>query len=388
VIDNKLKNIFILIFLLVLSCSSKNSKKDMEIPEEIAVTDQIMSDIPESENTADLDAIYEYENGEKDQVEQEIIPAEDQGVMDSMEDCGIDTEQDGDADILPEDMENPFILPECPKFASPVTAGFIQNPLIKEASGIVESHKNPGILWIHNDSGDAANIYAVSTTGISMGIFVLEGVKAVDWEDIALGPGPDSQKTYLYAGDIGDNAESRPDVKIYRVAEPEVKSIPDPPYVTLQDVETFTLKYPDEAHNAETLLVDPLNGDVYIAVKTGNGISPVFRAHAPLSSIGTITMEAVATLTFGKEPLAGSAPTTGGDISADGDEIAIRTYDSAFIWRRIPGGTIAEAFATEPCPIPLANEVQGEALGFSADGNDYYTVSEGSSIPIYFYKRK
>ena len=94
------------------------------------------------------------------------------------------------------------------------------------------------------------------------------------------------------------------------------------------------------------------------------------------------------TLTFGAAPLPGNTTTTGGDISPAGDLIAIRTYSAAFAWRRVAGATIADALATPPCPIPLAKEGQGEALGFASDGGGYFTLSEGKFVPLSFYARK
>ena len=275
----------------------------------------------------------------------------------------------------------------CPNFAAGVLTG--RTPLvgITEASGIAASRRNPGTLWIHNDSGAGPRVYALSTMGATLAIYDLGGASARDWEDIAVGPGPVAGTSYLYVGDIGDNAESRTSIDVYRVAEPDVKSGSPTTPSTLGGVERFTLTYPDRAHNAETLLVDPQNGDVYVVAKSSDGISPVFRAAAPLK-VGTTTLERVAVLRFGVAPLVGNRTTTGGDISAAGDEIAIRSYDSAFLWHRAPGVTIADALATAPCPIPLQKELQGEALGFASDGSGYYSVSEGSIQPIYFYARR
>jgi len=170
------------------------------------------------------------------------------------------------------------------------------------------------------------------------------------------------------------------------VNEPTAQGGLFPGTVDVDGVERFDLKYPDEAHNAETLMVDPVNGDIYIVVKSGDGESPIFRAAAPLDPDNDIVMEYVLTLTFGEGALPGDTETTAGDISRDGSLIAIRTYDHAFMWRRIPGATIAEALQTEPCPVPLKDEGQGEALGFSSGGGrDYYTLGEGSMVGISFY---
>ena len=278
-------------------------------------------------------------------------------------------------------------LPACPTFANGVEIAKVQKTAINEASGIVESRKTPGVFFVHNDSGDSARVFAVGKDGKDLGTFVFGGAGAIDWEDIALGPGPKAGETYLYAGDIGDNPSSRPNVKIYRAVEPKVEPSAAPTTTTLSGIETFTLEYPDGAHNAETLLVDPVTSDLFIVVKA-DGNSPVFRAKAPLSSASPITMDKVATLVFGSGSLPGGKTTTGGDISAQGDLIAVRTYGSAFAWRRTPGTSVGEAFLTEPCPIPLHAEQQGEALGFLADGSAYVTVSEGVSQPLHRFDKQ
>jgi hypothetical protein len=278
-------------------------------------------------------------------------------------------------------------LPACPTYAKGVNGGNIKNSLLTEASGVVASRKTPGLLWIHNDSGDSARVFAVGQDGKNLGIYSFQGASATDWEDIAIGPGATLGESYLYVGDIGDNAMERSNIRIYRVAEPMVNLGGGPQDVTLDNVERFTLAYPDGPHNAETLLVDPLTGDVYIVAKASSGVSPIFRAAAPLSSAGTITMEAVGSRTFGAAPLNGDPLTTGGDIAALGNLIAVRTYASAYLWRRPSGMSVAQAFQGEPCVIPIESEQQGEAIGFAADGSGYFTTSEFADQPIYFYAK-
>ncbi len=75
-----------------------------------------------------------------------------------------------------------------------------------ESSGLVVSKKNPNTIWVNNDSGDTARLFAISTTGALRGIYALDGATAFDWEDIAMGPGPKKNVPYLYVGDTGDNA--------------------------------------------------------------------------------------------------------------------------------------------------------------------------------------
>lgn len=292
---------------------------------------------------------------------------------------------DAAPDAAPPDAA-PETLPPCPTFGSATVAA--RTPLleVREASGLVASRLTPGVFWLHNDSGDTARVFAVDSNSLvaARATYTFSGVTANDWEDLAIGPGPEAGAPYLYVGDHGDNGTSRDAVQVYRVKEPANPSGTG----TFPTSERFELVYPDGPHDAESLLVDPRTGDVYIVVKAVSGASPVFRAAAPLSSAAPITLEQVASLTFGAGALAGDTTTTGGDISPSGAELLVRTYDTAFIWRRTASATVAEALATEPCPVPLATEGQGEAIGFAADGSAYYSTGEGSSIAISAYARQ
>lgn len=277
---------------------------------------------------------------------------------------------------------------DCPAFADAETTGNLESVELTEASGIVASRKHAGVLWLHNDSGDSARVFAASTTGKHLGTFTLAAVQAVDWEDIAIGPGPTPNADYLYLGDIGDNAAQRPEIRVNRLLEPMVSSGQSPVTVSISDVETFVLSYEDGAHDAETLLVDPVSGELLIVTKQAVGPSLVFRAGPLPSGGGSVTLTQTTSLAFGVSPLLGSNLTTAGDISASGAFIAIRSYTHAFLWRRGPGQSVSAALGGEPCPIPLLLQPQGESLGFAGDGQGYYTVSEGTGPPLHFYARE
>src|SRR5262245_55994952 len=59
---------------------------------------------------------------------------------------------------------------------------------LSETSGIVGSPSLPGTLWVHNDSGNSASFFAISSAGSLQGQFSLSGATNTDWEDIAIGP--------------------------------------------------------------------------------------------------------------------------------------------------------------------------------------------------------
>jgi hypothetical protein len=99
--------------------------------------------------------------------------------------------------------------------------GTLHSPRVKESSGIAASRAHPGVLWTHNDSGDEAYVYGTDLAGADRGVVRIRGARAVDWEDMALGPCLTQPGACLYIADTGDNEMARKSVVIYAVAEPD-----------------------------------------------------------------------------------------------------------------------------------------------------------------------
>lgn len=270
---------------------------------------------------------------------------------------------------------------EDPNFGERQDLGLIAYDPINEASGIAMSRKNPNVLWTHNDSGDQARLFAFNLQGSHLGVYNIDGIVNRDWEDIAVGPGPDDNETYIYIGDIGDNSAQHDLKFIYRIPEPMVDSNQAPLDTAISLAETITFQYPDGNRDAETLMVDPLTKDIYIISKRESQVK-VYLAAYPQSTTQTITLEQVATLNL--------TLTVGGDISPSGLEILIKTYTTMNYWCRTPEQTLSQAFENEPVTVPYISELQGEAVGWTSDQMGYYTISEepgGIPAHLYFYPR-
>jgi hypothetical protein len=260
------------------------------------------------------------------------------------------------------------------------TTGKLQSPDLKETSGLAVSAKNPGTLWLNNDSGDSARVFAVSPEGVLRGIAPLEGATAIDWEDIAIGPGPTAKSPFLYVGDIGDNGASRPNIVVYRVAEPTV--IGDGGTTPLTGVDALTFTYPDGAHDAEALMVDPRSGEIYIIIKQlAGGPAAVYRAPAGLAGGSTTMLTKVGEISLPRGPLVFAV--TASDISRDGRVIGLRTYGGVRLWTLGPKQAVMDALAAKPCDGPIPLEPQGESIGLKPDGRGYFTVSEGAGVPLH-----
>jgi hypothetical protein len=254
---------------------------------------------------------------------------------------------------------------------TPRVTGRAQPAAATELSGLVLSRSQPGVLWTHNDSGDRARVLALAPDGRQLADVDITGADAVDWEDIA------ATKDALYLGDIGDNAAARETIAVYRVPEPRV------PATGPADAQRLTLRYPDGAHDAEALLVDPTNGALVIVTKDLRGASRIYTAIPSPTEVTTLRLAGTLALGIGEA-------VTAGDVSADGRTVALRTYDRAFVWTRKPGRSVPATLLGKSC-TPKANllaEGQGEALALTRDGRRFYTVPEGPSPSIRIYRHR
>lgn len=267
-------------------------------------------------------------------------------------------------------------------YGRPVKLGRLQDPSITESSGLAASRANPGLLWTHNDSGHDPLVYCIDTTGASCGTWTVTGAHARDWEDIAVGPGPVVGESYLYIGDIGDNGRTARTVTIYRIPEPHVDparlSDPGRPHVTAA-ADALQLRYPDGPHDAETLLVHPFTGDLYVVSK--EVVSGVYKAPAPVNGSTITTLDLIAELSI----FANLSDRTGGAISPDGRRVALSTYGGAFelvldTSARTPFDSI---WSQTPTRIASTSLAQLEAITYGADGRGVFMTGEGPHSPIF-----
>ena len=253
----------------------------------------------------------------------------------------------------------------CDSYTIVDTIGVVEADGLTEASGAAYSRTLGDVMWAHNDSRDGPRVYAVGPSGEDLGVYVVGGALAFDWEDMAAGPGPDAGMSYLYFGDVGDNFGIRDgQVTIYRVREPVALPLDGViPFAT-----ALSLRYPDHTYNAEAIFVDPVEGDLYVVTKDESE-TRVYGADAEDPGTTVVVMDLIAVLGLGAE-------VTGADMTWDGSAIAFRGYDTVWMWRREVGDSVAQALERAPCEGASATEIQGEALAFDRSAA-YITVSEG-----------
>jgi hypothetical protein len=266
----------------------------------------------------------------------------------------------------------PLDCSPCLTWAGPQILSPLPAPL-EELSGLAASRAHRGVLYAHNDSGDAARFFAFRYDGELLGEFHLEGADARDWEDMALGPCEEA--TCVYLADFGDNLQSRTDYALYRVREPDVAAT-RPAGEQSVPYQRFRFDYPDNhAHNAETLLVHPLTGDIYVLTKEASGIrGHVFKFPRPLAPDARVTL---IDLGLAPVPTPDDLMLTGGAISPCGDAVLLRLYNRIVELRVPDGGPFEAVFRATPTDVPTPiDEPQGEAVTWGPDGQSYFTASE------------
>jgi hypothetical protein len=229
----------------------------------------------------------------------------------------------------------------------------MHDPRITESSSLVVSTVQPHVVYTANDSGDGAYIYSVNMrTGRTTGVATLAGVRPQDVE--AMAPGPDDS---LYFADIGDNESRRMNVTVYWFTQP------GPGDTTITDWHSARLKYPRGARDAETLLVDPSTGRLFVVSKQIFA-GTVYRAPQGLSEDHVNHLHAV-----------GVAPSvvTDGAFLSDG-MVVLRTYGQAELVD--PDGWRAST-ATKLPPQP-----QGESIAAIPGSDDVLIGTEGSDSAV------
>lgn len=264
----------------------------------------------------------------------------------------------------------PPAQPSCELTASaPVEAGLITGLPTTELSGLAASHTLADVLWTHADSGGTADVYTIDTTGGALGSLHLAGVTPVDWEDIAVGT-CDAGSCILVA-DIGDNDMNRAGISIYEIDEPTARpsGAADVPWRKID------ISYPDGAHNAEALIVDPRDGARYLITKLAGpaALYAIPRTGGAATKLATIGFPA------------GDLRVTAADMFVDdcSAHILVRTRDRLWELRGPKDATVVELAAATAVAMPVAAEPQGEAVAFAADGSAYFTTSEGANPPLY-----
>src|SRR5438876_9414509 len=126
-------------------------------------------------------------------------------------------------------------------------------------------------------------VYATDLAGADRGVVRIRGARAVDWEDIALGPCATQRAACLYIADTGDNEMARKSVVIYAVAEPDPPGRQSGP-VRSAPAAALRLKFAGGPDDVEAIYVSPRDSALYLVSKGRRGGDTVVTA-SPLQRL-------------------------------------------------------------------------------------------------------
>jgi len=248
---------------------------------------------------------------------------------------------------------------------------------LDEVSGLVASKTNPGFLWALNDSGNTAEIFLIDLQAKVRLVCKLDNIQNRDWEDITLASGPD-KKNYIYIADVGDNFLNYDNKLVYRFEEPLLTADTE---LLITQFDTYNFRMPDGRHDAETILVDPVTNDLFIISKERRGAG-IYQAPQVLVK-DTMTLKKMMTLPF-RQIVAAS-------ITSDGRKLLLKSYQHIYYWEKTDDENILQLLIKTPDELPYTREPQGEAIAWSRDGSEFYTLSESTwreHASLLVYKQK
>lgn len=266
----------------------------------------------------------------------------------------------------------------------PELLALIREPSLREISGLAVSRRHPGLLWVHNDSGYAAELHAVDRRGRRQATLRLEGIEAIDWEDLAAFTL--DGRHYLLVADTGDNGGRRSELVVHVVEEP----------AELVDAEvkpawSQRLRWPDGPRDVEAVAVDGAAREILFIAKKRvppqllslplgpqRGVAHA-RVRAGLAGIAPPSpTELAANARFGKY----RAQITAADLSEDGLRLAVLNYRRAHVFTRSADEDWASALARAPREYSFGWVAQAEAIAFEPDGDALLLSGERLPAPL------
>ena len=276
----------------------------------------------------------------------------------------------------------------------PVAIALAARPELVENSAAALSHRQPGVFFTINDSGNDPLLFALDTTGADRGVWRVNGATDVDWEAASVGPcerggagAAASPNECVYIGDTGDNVGKHASRVIYRVGEPPARAAG---FTGDVDADALHYRYPDRAHDVEAMYVAP-NGDVFLITKRpladgGGRLRPALIFVLPASAWGATTL-VTAQLIDSLPIVPGSAPLrviTDASLSPDAHVLAVRTYAQVYTFATDSlTGRVRGAIPPGVCNIVEFDVWPGEGITWFGRSGKLLLTSEGRDSPMH-----
>ncbi|MDG1331056.1 MAG: T9SS type A sorting domain-containing protein [Crocinitomicaceae bacterium] len=240
-----------------------------------------------------------------------------------------------------------------------------------ETSGLILLNDR---LITHNDSGGEPALYEIdSTSGGILNKVIIENASNVDWEDICY------DDTFIYIADFGNNAGTRTNLRIFRVAISDYLNTPNDTI----SADTILFNYADQVdfssntfytnYDAETLIA--WNDSLYIFTKNwGNNKTNVYAlpktpGNYSLPIIDSINVEGLI---------------TGGNLDTSSNSIILSAHTLTYPFVVEISNFTNSQFSTATIertqiPLPSGYSFQFESIAPIGDSTYYFTTEQSFS---------
>lgn len=250
--------------------------------------------------------------------------------------------------------------------------------ILTESSGLAATNKNS--IWSHNDNSGNTELYNFDSTGALLRTLKILNATNVDWEDLA----KDTAGNF-FIGDIGNNANTRQDLKIYKIPNPSL-IIPDSvaaQVINYSYPDQFAFPPPDSMKNFDSEAMVAFNDSLYIFSKDwSNPFSGYTKLYRLPATAGTYVAELIDSFYTGPGPYIIYA-ITGAGVSPDQTRLMLIGYKKCWLFTNYNG---ADFFSGTCHVFDFADLTQKEAVCFLSSGEVYITdeSSSGSGQKLYY----
>ncbi|MCL1634113.1 hypothetical protein M2650_05635 [Luteimonas sp. SX5] len=271
-----------------------------------------------------------------------------------------------------------------PPFAQ--LAGLLLDSQLDEISGLAASHRHSDVLWLLDDGGNPARLFAVSRRGRKLATVAVEGVTKTDWEDLAAFD-LDGRR-YLLIADTGDNGGLRKTLQLHIVEEPA--RVEDG---ALRPAWSIAFRWPDGARDAEAVAVDAVRGEILLISKKRQPPELFVLPLQPASGlqtarlIGRLAGVPQASAEDQRENAALArrrSQITAAAVSPDRRTLAVLTYHDLLLYPRRGEESWARAVTHKPKSHELPWLPQPEALDWARNGRALYATGEFAPAPLVY----
>lgn len=264
--------------------------------------------------------------------------------------------------------------------------GFGQTVPLEKVSKLPKPlHECSGIEWLApnqllliNDSGQKPEVFVMDTLGKLQATSKLENCKNVDWEELTI-----DDNGHLYIADIGNNNNSRKNLKVYKLPLGNLSAKPEIIRFKYPDQKGFPPKKKNRNFDAEAII----HADDHLYIFTKNRTKPFdgwTYCYRLANKAGKYTAEKVDSFNLGKGAML-SYQITSADFDPKSRTLALLGHDKLWLFYDFP----ESSFFRGNHKVYYFNHVsQKEAISFGKQGRLWITDEKNGKTGGKLYKSR